>query len=157
MTNWPPPEAVCEPLFFNADACQAATRARQLEIAPCAKSAAVRLTRLWHSRLPNTQDGPWMAAYWATFDGAVYAVALWNTPSARTLPQDWLELRRMACAPYAPFNTASRFLGAMTGRPNGRPRPAIATGPGSVRVPPAPTAGTSTVPTSPQRRRCGGR
>ena len=111
---WPPLDAVCEPLFFDAVSSVPATKAKQLETSRCPKAEAVRLVRAWHSRLPNTQDGPWVAAYWATFGGVIYAVALWNNPSARELPNDWLELRRMACAPYAPFNTPSRFLGAMS-------------------------------------------
>jgi hypothetical protein len=80
---------------------------------PCHKTLAVDLTRRWHSRLPNTQDGPWEYAFAAEHNGIVYAVALWNTPSARCLPQHWLELRRLACAPDAPKNTPSRFLGWM--------------------------------------------
>jgi hypothetical protein len=43
----------------------------------------------------------------------VYAVALWSQPTSRMLPQHWLELRRLACGPNAPKNTASRFLGWM--------------------------------------------
>ena len=54
-----------------------------------------------------------MYAYHAHHGGVTYAVALWNSPSARTLPKDWIELRRMACAPDAPKNTASRFLAWM--------------------------------------------
>jgi hypothetical protein len=42
-----------------------------------------------------------------------YAVALWHNPSARTLPEHWLELRRLAVAPDAPHCTASRMLGEM--------------------------------------------
>jgi len=57
-----------------------------------------------------------MAAYRAAFDGVTYAVALWNTPSARTLPPGLLELRRMAVAPDAPHCTASRFLNEMVKR-----------------------------------------
>lgn len=57
-----------------------------------------------------------MAAYRAAFDGITYAVGLWNTPSARTLPDGLLELRRMAVSDDAPHCTASRFLNEMAKR-----------------------------------------
>jgi len=57
-----------------------------------------------------------MAAYRAAYGGVTYAVALWNTPSARTLPSGLLELRRMAVADDAPHCTASRFLAEMAKR-----------------------------------------
>jgi hypothetical protein len=57
-----------------------------------------------------------MAAYRAAYDGITYAVALWNSPSARTLPSEWMELRRMAVADDAPHCTASRFLNEMCRR-----------------------------------------
>jgi hypothetical protein len=63
--------------------------------------------------LPKTQPGPWQFAFAAEHNGRVFAVALWNTPSGRCLPQHWLELRRMACAPDVPKNTPSRFLSWM--------------------------------------------
>lgn len=89
-------------------------RARHLVLSIIPKPRAVELVRLWHSRLPNVQRGPWQFAF-AMVDGLgnIYAVALWNNPSARMLPGNWLELRRMACAPDAPRNTASRFLALM--------------------------------------------
>lgn len=90
-----------------------ALRARHLTFEECPTDEAVELCRKWHSRLPNTQWGPWQFAFRAHFSGTVFAVALWNNPSARTLPPHWLELRRMACSPDAPRNTASRFLGWM--------------------------------------------
>lgn len=54
-----------------------------------------------------------MYAFLARHGEQVVAVALWNSPSARCLPQHWIELRRMACAAWAPKNTASRFLAWM--------------------------------------------
>lgn len=57
-----------------------------------------------------------MVAYRAAFDGITYAVALWNSPSARTLAGSCIELRRMAVAPDAPHCTASRFLSEMVKR-----------------------------------------
>jgi hypothetical protein len=88
-------------------------KARDLQFEVCDKALAVHLCRAWHSRLPNTQMSPWQFAFRAHRNGVTYAVALWNNPSARMLPSHWLELRRMACAPDAPFNTASAFLGWM--------------------------------------------
>lgn len=54
-----------------------------------------------------------MLAFTATYDGHPYGGALWHNPSARGLPGDWLELRRLAIAPYAPPHAASWMLGAM--------------------------------------------
>jgi hypothetical protein len=92
------------------------TRARQLVVDRCDVRHARVLIARWHSRLPDTQQGPWMAAYRAAHRGVTYAVALWNTPSARTLPSGLLELRRMAVADDAPHCTASRFLAEMAKR-----------------------------------------
>jgi hypothetical protein len=91
----------------------APARARQLTVDRCDVRHARVLIARWHSRLPDTQAGPWMAAYRAAFDGVTYAVALWNSPSARTLAGSCIELRRMAVAPDAPHCAASRFLSQM--------------------------------------------
>lgn len=90
-----------------------ALHANELIFEQCAPPHAVDLVRLWHSRLPGCQSGPWQFAFRAHKGDVTYAVALWNNPSARCLPSHWLELRRMACAPDAPRNTASRFLAWM--------------------------------------------
>lgn len=80
---------------------------------------AKRLNKLWHSRLPRMGTGsitnmPFLS-FGAVFDGTYYAAAIWSNPVARCLPQQtWLELRRLAIAPDAPRNTASRMLGVMT-------------------------------------------
>ncbi len=87
--------------------------AKELDLARCSVEHAVELTREWHSTLPQVQPHPWQFAFKMHRDGVTYAVALWNTPSARMLPGHWLELRRMAVAPDAPKFTASRFLSAM--------------------------------------------
>ena len=87
--------------------------ARDLKFGECQKTLAVTLTLRWHSRLPNTQQGPWEFAFAAEYNGIVYGVALCNTPSGRCLPQHWIELRRMALSPDAPKNSASRFLSWM--------------------------------------------
>jgi len=90
-----------------------AMKAKELTFSPCDTHHAVELVRLWHSRLPNCQAGPWQYAFRAHKQDVTYAVALWNNPSGRCLPSHWLELRRMACSPDSPKNTASRFLGWM--------------------------------------------
>ena len=107
---------VMHPLFHEGDGGSIPTsplRAKDLVFSPCDKMHAVRLVHEWHSRLPNCQRGPWQFAFHAHRGGITYAVALWNTPSGRCLPQHWLELRRMACAPDSPKNTPSRFLAWM--------------------------------------------
>ena len=55
-----------------------------------------------------------MLSFAARSGDEIVAVALWNNPSARNLPRDWLELRRMAVSGSAPHCTASWFLGAMS-------------------------------------------
>ena len=107
---------VVQPLFQTeggGSTPTSALRARHLEFSECPKSHAVDLVRAWHSRLPKCAKGPWTQAFHAHFNGVTYAVALWNNPSTRCLPSHWRELRRMACAPDAPRNTASRFLAWM--------------------------------------------
>lgn len=79
---------------------------------------AKRLNKQWHSRLPRMGTGcvqkmPFLC-YGAMFEMRWYAVAIWSNPVARKLPQQtWLELRRLAIAPDAPKNTASRMLAVM--------------------------------------------
>ena len=107
---------VAHPLFLTEGGGSSPASTLQtsdLVFESCPKGHAVALVRLWHSRLPNCQDGPWQYAFHARRGDITYAVALWNTPSGRCLPQHWLELRRMACAPDAPKNTCSAFLGWM--------------------------------------------
>ena len=88
-------------------------KARNLICEPCDTAHAVALNREWHSRLPVVQNNPWQFAFRAHYRGRTCAVALWNNPSTRSLPSHWLELRRLACAPFAPRFTASKFLSAM--------------------------------------------
>jgi hypothetical protein len=88
-------------------------KATQLECRPCLPEIAREAIALWHSRLPKTQRGPWMLAFVAHYQETAFAAALWHNPSARTLPDDWLELRRMAVAPDAPHCTASWMLARM--------------------------------------------
>ncbi len=88
-------------------------KASQLELRCCPPQIARDLIAAWHSRLPKTQRGPWMVAYVAHFHDTAFAAALWNNPSARNLPPDWLELRRLAVAEDAPHCTASWMLARM--------------------------------------------
>lgn len=88
-------------------------KASALTLLRCEPAEARRCVRAWHSRLPLTQSGPWKLAYVATFGGHLYGGALWHNPSARGLPQDWLELRRLALPPWAPPHAASWMLAAM--------------------------------------------
>lgn len=95
------------------------TSALQLNLEVVDFEDAKKLNRLWHSRLPRIGDPNSVmragVCYGAVFDGRYYASAIWSHPAARLLPQDsWLELRRLAVAPDAPRNTASRMLGVMT-------------------------------------------
>jgi hypothetical protein len=86
---------------------------------PVEVQTACDLNRLWHSRLPvlkksNVLRTVHSVCYVAEYKGLFYATAVWTNPIARLLPQDtWLELRRLAIAPDAPKNTASRMLGWM--------------------------------------------
>jgi len=66
-----------------------------------------------HSRLPHVQRGPWKLAFGAYENDTLVAAALWHNCSARGLPQNWIELRRMAISNAAPRNTASQMLSAM--------------------------------------------
>lgn len=107
---------VALPLFHEVDGGSIPTptlQAKQLTFNRCSRIHAVALVKMWHSRLPNTQDGPWQFAFNAHHGGITFAVALWSNPSARCLPGHWLELRRLACAPDSPKNTPSRFLAWM--------------------------------------------
>lgn len=88
-------------------------KASELTLRKCQPADARRCVAAWHSRLPTTQQGPWMLAFVAEYRGQRFGGALWNNPSARTLPGDWLELRRLALPDYAPPHAASWMLGAM--------------------------------------------
>lgn len=103
------------PLFQAGEGGSIPTSALQLRFEEIGMREAVVLNRLWHSRLPNIDKRLGnRTCYGAHFGGVLYAVAIWTNPVCNQLPQDtWLELRRMAIAPDAPKNTASRMLGWM--------------------------------------------
>lgn len=110
---------VAQPLFQEENGGSIPTSALSLWFMECNVETAIRLNRLWHSRLPkviasNITRSPHNVCYVAEFDGIYYATAIWTNPVARLLPQHtWLELRRLAIAPDAPKNTATRMLGWM--------------------------------------------
>lgn len=107
-------------LFQERGSGAVPTSALQLTLEVIDYPEARRLNRLWHSRLPRIGQPPHLAlarkylCFGAMFDGRWYGSAIWSKPSNRSLPQDWLELRRLAIASDAPKNTASRMLGVMT-------------------------------------------
>jgi hypothetical protein len=117
-------------LFQERGSGAVPTSALQLTLEVIDFEDARKLNRLWHSRLPRIGDPARVMraalCFGAVFDGLYYATAIWSHPANRSLPQeDWLELRRLAVAPDAPKNTASRMLGVMA-RLIRRYRPKIA-------------------------------
>lgn len=88
-------------------------KASQLTLEPTTPEIARLLVADWHSRLPVTQVGPWKLAFVAHHNFTAYGAALWHNPSARGLPDEWLELRRLAIPDDAPPHTASWMLGGM--------------------------------------------
>lgn len=100
------------PLLHPEEAPPPAT-ARGLTVEKCDPQFARAMIQAWHSRLPKTQQGPWKLAFAAHSNYTCFGAALWHNPSARMLPPDWLELRRLAIAPDAPHCAASRMLGQM--------------------------------------------
>jgi hypothetical protein len=109
---------VAHPLFQAGGGGSTPTSALQLRLYRIGFDLAKDLNREWHLRLPRFGTGfiknqPFLC-YGAEFDGRYFGVAVWSNPVARNLPQrEWLELRRLAIAPDAPRNTASRMLGVM--------------------------------------------
>ena len=112
MSGPPPLDRRLAPLI-ESDEHGAPAKASALTVEPFDPTLLIRYNAAWHSRLPHLQRGPWKLAFASHHRYTVYAVAFWHNPSARTLPQDWLELRRMAVAPDAPHCTASHMLGQM--------------------------------------------
>jgi hypothetical protein len=83
--------------------------------------AACDLNAKWHSRLPKVVAGNiyrnrHYVCYGAEFQGTYFAVGIWSSPVAANRFKNGnniLELRRLAIAPDAPFNTATRMLKIM--------------------------------------------
>lgn len=104
---------VMHPLFQEGQGGSIPTSTLQLRFYKTTRKVFKPLNRLWHSRLPECQDGH-RVYYAAGWKGVYYAVAMWTNPSAPKLPQlEWIELKRFAIAPDAPKNTGSRMLGWM--------------------------------------------
>ncbi len=106
------------PLFQEAEGGLTPTSPLQMRVESVEYSLARSLNGKWHSRLPKIGDPPGirkvMPCFAATFEGRVFAVAIWSHPVNRSLPQtEWLELRRMAICDERPKNTASWMLGVM--------------------------------------------
>jgi hypothetical protein len=77
----------------------------------------VMLNEKWHSRMPRLDNYKVCApCFVAECNNVYYAIAMWSSPIAANRianGSQCLELRRMAIAPNAPKNTASRMLGIM--------------------------------------------
>ncbi len=110
--------AALEPLFRQPT--ELATSARQLDLEVVPMSWASQWNHDWHSQLPEIGGlafGDVRIAHALTFDGGVYAIAIWTRPIAGNRmahPTDHMvELRRLAIPDYSPKYTASRMLGRM--------------------------------------------
>ena len=109
---------VMHPLFHSGDSGSIPTSPLQMWVEPISFDFALELNGAWHSRLPKMGVGcvkrmPF-PCFAATYEGKIYAVAIWSNPVARNLPQkEWLELRRLAHSPEAPKNTGSWMLSVM--------------------------------------------
>ena len=107
------------PLFRGGRGGATPTSALQLTVSKCNVHRAIELNATWHSRLPvvdwsNVVRASPSICFVAEHDDIAYASAIWSAPCARLLNgRNWLELRRLAIAPDAPKNTASRMLGIM--------------------------------------------
>lgn len=105
---------LARPLFQAGDGGSNPTSTLSLWFAEIEYERAKELNKLWHSSLPGFGGGNCRVCYAAEFEGVFYATALWSNPSSPKLPQKtWLQLRRLAIAPDAPRNTATRMLGWM--------------------------------------------
>ena len=105
---------VAYPLFQAEGGGSIPTSALQLRFEVIDRTTMEQLNQKWHSRLPKFRTACKCQAYYgAEFDGLWYAVAAWSQPVARMLPQEWMELRRLAIADDAPKNTATRMLAWM--------------------------------------------
>jgi hypothetical protein len=107
---------IIDPLFHTEGGVNP-TSPTQFDIVEIDRYIAQELNKEWHSRLPEYNTGfclNSLVSFGAVYEGKYYAIAIWTNPVAAALPQhEWLELRRMAIAPDAPKNTASRMLSLM--------------------------------------------
>ena len=94
---------------------------KDLIITEITVSTACMFNKNWHSMLPDIVESNIVRnkhhiCFGAYFDHKCYAVAIWSSPVADNRfkkKNDWLELRRYAISPDAPYNTASRMLSIM--------------------------------------------
>ncbi len=106
-------------MFHTGNGGSTPTSALQLLVRKCDVHLACALNALWHSRLPHIHWSNIVRArmsdcFVAEYEGRYYACAIWSSPVARLLNgRNWYELRRLAIAPDAPANTASRLLRVM--------------------------------------------
>lgn len=103
------------PLFQGEYGGSTPTSTLQLKVQKCGWHLFEKLTALWHQRLPKA------GAYYTNgmffvveCNNLYYATAGWSEPVAISFNgKHCFELRRMAIAPDAPKNTASRVLAIM--------------------------------------------
>ena len=95
------------------------TSPKELSLRVVDAQSACNLNAEWHSRFPvihwsNVVRNKHYICYTAEKNGLPYAVAIWSSPVARKLcDEKTLELRRLAIAPEAPKNTATRIISLM--------------------------------------------
>lgn len=105
------------PLFRSGRGGSIPTSALQLNVRVVTYDVAEKLNACWHSRMPKIgMAGCCKPCFTAEHDDISYAIAMWSRPVAANRikrGEYCLELRRMAVAPDAPQNTASRMLRIM--------------------------------------------
>jgi hypothetical protein len=112
---------VALPLFQEVRGGAVPTSPHQFEIIEIKAITACELNKRWHSRLPeihwsNVVRNTHYVCYGAKFKGEWFAVGIWSSPVAQNRFKDgrqMLELRRLAIAPQAPKNTATRMIAIM--------------------------------------------
>lgn len=106
---------VVHPLFREEGGGSIPTSPLQLHVGIVKMDVAKALNAEWHSRLPAFTYPPEKCVGMAAEHGGRYYVAsIWSPPVARNLNHQGIyELRRLAIAPDAPKNTASRMLRVM--------------------------------------------
>lgn len=112
---------VAFPLFQEGRGGAVPTSPHQFLIKEISASSASKANKRYHSRLPeihwsNIVRNTHYVCYGAFYDNEVYAVGIWSSPVAQNRFDDGktiLELRRLAIAPDAPKNTATRMISIM--------------------------------------------
>lgn len=113
---------VALPLFQEVSGGAVPTSPHQFKIEVIRAKVACDLNKRWHSRLPeidwsNVVRNTHYVCFGAKYKGEWFAVGIWSSPVAQNRFADgrqMLELRRLAIAPQAPKNTASRMISVMT-------------------------------------------